>query len=152
MEKYQLGTHLVATRTIYTHHGIYVGNNEVIHYGGLADELKKDRICKVSLQKFQGTGTIKEYKYEELLHGERYHGAETVKRAYSRLSENKYNVSWNNCETFANWCTHGDEYSSQTDGTVNRRFTKEMPIYAAVLPPLNIRETFNKVARIFSRL
>lgn len=123
---YPLGSHLVAKRNFYTHHGIYIGNNEVIHYGGLADGFKKDRICKVSLTKFKGSANISLYDKEIYLKGEKYTGEEIVRRAKSRVDENKYSVFWNNCETFANWCTHDDEFSSQTDGILGRHNDNEI--------------------------
>ena len=30
----QTGDHLISPRPGFTHHGLYVGNNEVIHYAG----------------------------------------------------------------------------------------------------------------------
>lgn len=114
------GTHLVSTRGFYTHHGIYVGNQEVIHYAGLSDELKKDKVCKTSLSNFKGNGSLyfyhKSKTFKDLFQGHKeFERSEIVQRAYSRLNENTYHVAFNNCEHFANWCTHGEHKSKQVE-------------------------------------
>jgi hypothetical protein len=40
-EEPPLASHLVTLRPLYSHHGIYVGNGRVIHYGGLAHGWRK---------------------------------------------------------------------------------------------------------------
>ena len=114
------GDHLVSTRRFYTHHGIYVGNQEVIHYAGLSDELKKDKVCKTSLSKFKGNGSLyfyhKSKTFKDLFKGHKeFEPSEIVQRAYRRLNENTYHVAFNNCEHFANWCTHGEHTSKQVE-------------------------------------
>ena len=39
--------------------------------------------------------------------------AETARRAESRIGERAYNLLWNNCEHFANWCATGIAWSQQ---------------------------------------
>ncbi|WP_371877863.1 lecithin retinol acyltransferase family protein [Pseudomonas chlororaphis] len=36
MPTFLAGSHLIVGRGIYTHHGIYVGYDQVIHYSGMA--------------------------------------------------------------------------------------------------------------------
>lgn len=115
---FNVGTHIMVRRSGYTHHGIYIGNNEVIEYGGFSKPGKKDKVRLVSLEKFCDGCTPFEYEYSELLTGTRYSKYEIVERAKSRLGEDGYNLIFNNCEHFANWCTHGDKFSMQTSGTV----------------------------------
>ncbi|MBP3339307.1 MAG: lecithin retinol acyltransferase family protein [Lachnospiraceae bacterium] len=47
-----------------------------------------------------------------------YSPEETVKRALSRIGEDKYSLLLNNCEHFAIWCKTGDSKSFQVDNTV----------------------------------
>lgn len=115
---FNIGTHIVVKRTGYTHHGIYVGSDQVIEYGGFSKPGKKDKVRLVSMEVFCDRGTPFKYKYSELLIGDRYSNYEIVQRAKSRLGEDNYNLIFNNCEHFANWCTHGDDFSIQTSGTV----------------------------------
>ncbi len=148
----EIGTHIVTSRKFYTHHGIYIGDNMVIHYAGLSEGIKKDCISKVSVQEFVGSGTLSIYKHEDLLFSNRLPAKEIVERAESRIGENRYNLLWNNCETFANWCTHGDEYSSQTDGKVERSFIKNAHPMLAVMPPISPISKINKVGRLLNKL
>lgn len=53
-EALRLGTHLKVERTGYTHHGIYVGNGNVVHYSGFAEAFKKGKIELTSIDDFMG--------------------------------------------------------------------------------------------------
>lgn len=103
------GDHLVTKRSVYTHHGIYIGNGQVIHYAGFADGAAKGPVEKTTLEAFMlGKPTrIKRIKKAA------YSRAEIVERASSRLGEAEYGLFSKNCEHFANWCATGDERSDQ---------------------------------------
>lgn len=90
-----LGDHLYVLRAGYTHHGIYVGEGQVVHY--LSSQVQKD-----SLETFADGATLRIKPTDEspLL----YDSTDVVKRAYRRLGENCYNVIFNNCEQFCRWC------------------------------------------------
>ncbi len=107
----KLADHLKSSRNFYSHHGIYVGDNRVIHYSGLAKGSESEIIEEVCLEEFcNGNG------YEIIDHPNRkYSREESVERARSRLGEDAYSVFANNCEHFVNWCIDGDHKSSQTD-------------------------------------
>lgn len=112
--KMQAGDRLVSSRGLHTHHGICVGNNQVIHYGVLGDGRDKECVQLVSLKKFEaGRGSWVE---RHLICT--YTAGTRVKRARSRLGEDDYNVVFNNCEHFVNWCFDGFGTSSQM-GTGN---------------------------------
>jgi hypothetical protein len=46
----------------------------------------------------------------------RFRGDEVIRRARSRLGENRYAILRNNCEHFSEWCVQGEARSSQVDG------------------------------------
>ena len=52
---YPIGTHLKVSRAsgLYTHHGIYVGNGEVIHYAGFYEIFKYEPIGQVFWRSFK---------------------------------------------------------------------------------------------------
>ena len=113
-EALRLGTHLKVKRTGYTHHGIYVGNGNVVHYSGFAEMFKKGKIELTSIDDFMGdAGDLYRVKYPT--HCEVYSDDEICERALSRLSENNYNLVTNNCEHFATWCVTGVERSEQVE-------------------------------------
>lgn len=111
----QIGDHLKSSRGFYSHHGLYVGDEVVVHYSGLSDGIQSGPIEEVSLKEFcNGKG------FEVIPHADRrYSRAESAKRARTRLGEEAYSVTGNNCEHFVNWCIDGNHTSGQVDnGTV----------------------------------
>lgn len=106
-----IGAHLVTPRMGYTHHGIYIGGGEVIHYSGLADGLTSGPVTSITLEGFSGGKNfyIKEHPLPKYIRDE------VVARARSRLGEQFYDVATNNCEHFCEWCIEGSHDSSQVD-------------------------------------
>ncbi len=79
-----------------THHGIYSGDNTVIHHSGT-------RIEEVSLEIFsKGLPIFTKNTYKK------YDCDRIVSRARSQIGKTGYNLIWNNCEHFAEWCLNGD--------------------------------------------
>ncbi|STQ85615.1 hypothetical protein LS73_004105 [Helicobacter muridarum] len=116
------GCHLVVDKGLYKHHGIYAGEGKVIHYAGftecdniLGDVLalgQKSCICETSLEVF-----MQENKCEIRYHkNSPFEAKEIVQRARDRLGEDKYNLIFNNCEHFVNWCIYDKEFSTQVMG------------------------------------
>lgn len=104
-----LGAHLVTPRRGYSHHGIYVGDGKVVHYAGLAVSLRRGPVEEVSIMCFAAG-------YEVLIAPSAdpvYERHEAVRRARSRLGENRYRLLTNNCEHFCAWCLYGESRSEQ---------------------------------------
>lgn len=108
------GDHLVSPRFGYTHHGLYIGNNKVIHYSGFATELSRGKISITSIDEFANGNSVS--VHEHLFR--RYEAEESVERAVSRLGEDWYNVLVNNCEHFVTWCITGFHSSSQVNSAI----------------------------------
>lgn len=130
-----IGSHLITPRTAYTHHGIYVGNGNVIHYSGLAENLSFNSgvIERTSLEAFSaGNGfTTKTYI------NPRFSGQAIVDRAYSRLGEDQYDILLNNCEHFCEWCIN-DRHRSEQIEQVKTASTKGLAAFTvlrAITPP-----------------
>jgi hypothetical protein len=103
----QPGDHIKTARTGYEHHGIYVGDNEVIHYSG--DKAKSGAtIRRDTLGVFSQDQPV-----EVVMYARRFGGTKAVSHAVSRLEENNYSLVGNNCEHFARWCVTGDRESEQ---------------------------------------
>ena len=114
------GDHLKVWRNAYWHHGIDVGNDEVVH---LAEGDSSSRLMRFLKKK---TGKIEKSSMEEFLKGghavqgglrntaDPLDKEETAKRAEEAVGNpSKYNVLFNNCEHFANWCETGVAVSHQ---------------------------------------
>lgn len=107
------GDHLKSRRfgIIYAHHGIYLGNGEVIHYSGLSKGLLKGKVIISSLADFCN-GNIEGLKIVEHT-TPKFNVAERIERAKARLNEDEYSLMFNNCEHFVNYCIEGKEISQQ---------------------------------------
>ena len=109
--KIRIGSHLVSQRVGYTHHGVYIGGSDVIHYSGLADGLNAGPVEKTTLDNFSAG-----YRFKVKEHPDpKFNSREIVTRAKSRLGEELYSLLNNNCEHFVNWCIDGDHASTQVD-------------------------------------
>ena len=104
----QIGDHLVTPRTGYTHHGLYLGNQQVIHYSGKSAH-DQGSIQQVTLEEFCDGKACRVRDYPFRVYGRK----ESVERAKQRLGEAHYSILFNNCEQFVAWCIMGFGYSEQ---------------------------------------
>ncbi len=89
----------------FTHHGIYIGDNRVIHYWG--DKIRRSKLYKKT-EWYGKKIHVKEHKFS-------YSSQRVIKRAKKRLDEKKYHLLFNNCEHFAYWCKTGKHRSKQVE-------------------------------------
>jgi Lecithin retinol acyltransferase len=104
-----LGAHLVTPRRGYTHHGIYVGAGQVVHYGGLAHGFRRGPVEEIPLSHFARGRSV----WVRPRVGQCFDCHEVVSRARSRIGENRYRLFTNNCEHFCEWCVYGRNRSLQ---------------------------------------
>jgi hypothetical protein len=135
-----IGIHRNIVGASYVHYGIYVGNNEVIHFTNLIESFNPsdNSIMKTDLSHFLKGATnffvlfpnnrkkikimspppsssfIGKPSNVSLQHTfHLYSPEETVNRAYSKIGRKGYNLLVNNCEHFAIWCKTGQYVSLQ---------------------------------------
>ncbi len=110
-KKYALnpGNHIKVRRKMYSHHGIFIGEDEVVHYSGEVKNRDCAQVCKVSLEAFLQGGIPSVVEHRNTL----FSPDEIVTRALSRVGEAKYDLVFENCEHFATWCTVGKKQSKQ---------------------------------------
>ncbi|MDR2198202.1 MAG: lecithin retinol acyltransferase family protein [Deltaproteobacteria bacterium] len=110
-----LADHLAVDRGDYDHHGIYAGKNMVIHYTELTEGDNKGIVGITSLEEFlDGSRTLNKVIHEN----PKFEPDIVIKRAKSRIGEADYNLIFNNCEHFCNWCIEDKAYSTQVRKTV----------------------------------
>lgn len=109
-----IGDHIfVKCFGVYTHHGIYIGDEKVIHYS------KNNGSIYIGIVPFNTFNdkkitfdthyyARKVYKLSKIGSPAKYSGNEVVERAKKRMYESSYNLLFNNCENFARWCRSGD--------------------------------------------
>ncbi len=119
----QYGDHIKVSRGLYSHHGIFINENEVICYSGEPTHIDDAEVIVTTLHEFlcgrsdKPTGAI-----EVNTTPARYSPEEIVSRAKSCLGEREYGLFTNNCEHFANWCRLGEGRSEQIDTAKNVSF------------------------------
>lgn len=127
MATINIGDHIYSPRKGYTHHGIYIGDNEVVHYSGFVNGRKGGKIEVTTLRRFQRGNSVHVRRYTDkskfdanfhMRPARKYSAEKTVERALSRLDEDWYNVLVNNCEHFACWCVTGRHSSEQVKDAV----------------------------------
>lgn len=136
----------VSRAGLYEHYAVYIGDGRVIHYAGegndfsgrilvheasFADFIKNatnyfvvyfdgTKPFKIQSSKNFVFNSVIDYYPEQFQNRnwQTYSDEETVKRAVSRIGEERYSLISNNCEHFAIWCKTGISDSSQVRSVV----------------------------------
>ncbi len=115
----QKGDHIRVSRGLYNHHGVYISDDEVIHFTGTDDDnifdWSKNEVIRTTLKEFLRGGRleVKQYTQQEL--EDLYPVEHIVIYARACLGDKGYNLVFNNCEHFANVCTLGRFRSKQVE-------------------------------------
>ena len=98
--------HLQVTREhgLFKHHGIDLGDGTIAHY------LEGREIIRSSIKDF-----CRGQSSRVIIHEDASPNGLTLRRAMSRIGEQSYNLLFNNCEHFANWCKTGRYSSAQME-------------------------------------
>lgn len=107
--RFNFGDHIKVKIDTYYHHGIYVSDDEVIHFcnDGMFSILSRDlEITITNLEEFSQGNEVK-----AVYHKKRFSPEKTVNIARSKIGEKDYDLFFNNCEHFANFCTTGENRS-----------------------------------------
>jgi hypothetical protein len=90
----------------YEHHGIDRGDGSVIHYSKQGEAVIK----RTTLDTFARGGVVRVKRQPTA-----FIPSLVIERAESRLGEREYDLFFNNCEHFANWCKTGQSECKQLD-------------------------------------
>lgn len=139
----KMGDHIRIQRMggLYAHHGIYVSDDEVIHFTGEDDDCVLDwskcEVIKTSLDRFLEDGIleVKEYTEDELQ--DLYPPDHIVAYARACIGDKGYHLVFNNCEHFANVCTLGRFRSQQVERVLlgkrpNEEEEKDMGLFGKI--------------------
>ena len=125
------GAHIRVKCDSYYHHGIYIGNGEVVQFGlpfEVYSDPKEVRVLRSSLAEFCGKALfIEVYKFSKKELKEKKPDDVIIETALSCVGQGGYSILRNNCEHFANRCVFGVTKSAQID-----------EIYANVAKMLNL--------------
>lgn len=114
---------------LYAHHGVYISDDEVIHFTGQDDDSildwSKCEVIKTDLQTFLKGGTVEVKEYTDEEFQDLYSPEQIVIYARSCIGDKGYNLAFNNCEHFANVCTLGRFRSQQVERVLMGKLPNE---------------------------
>ncbi|XP_062596047.1 phospholipase A and acyltransferase 2-like [Saccostrea cucullata] len=147
------GDLLEFNRGWYSHWAVYIGNEEVVHLGGIDNDgingtLKSNHVFTICGKTFN-KAVVKKENFWKVVFDSKVEinntkdkkcrpkpAHEIVREALSKLGEIGYNVLWNNCEHFAAFCRYGVNWSEQA----NKALTGIAAVGATVVVGGIIRE------------
>lgn len=107
---------------IYTHHGIYISDKEIIHFASEdSDNLlgTGNEIINTDLSVFLKGGELFVREYSAEKKAELLDDSTIISYARSCVGDGDYNLVFNNCEHFCNECTFGEHRSKQVEDAIN---------------------------------
>ncbi len=123
------GDHLKASRPLYSHHGIDLGDGHVVHFAADRGGSKPSACIRIStLNEFAGDGEISIVQYANMPDRE-----VIVQRALSKVGEARYDLLSNNCEHFARWCVTGSHRSEQVVAVTSMAAASGLPYLSAAM-------------------
>lgn len=159
---FRIGDHLRVRRRLgYFHHGVYVGDDMVVQFGGRIGDKPRAAVGVVSFEEFKANGRVERV---EPLVADRWSGhfvpehdepERIVRRALwlvHHYPKGRYNLLGNNCETMADWCVTGlRPESRQVLGCIYiSRLAIAYPMILVVIPRLGKRRKWSsgQLARV----
>lgn len=169
----KIGDHIFVDRSVfgvklYEHHGIYVGDDMVVHYNGLARGIVLEKSCfeeilsnvvpldKRNIAKVEMT-SLEEFASGDVLQVKKhanapFSGQEVALRAKVRIGEQKYNLLINNCEHFCNECVFGEHVSEQVQNVKQNSaiFNEVEPFLQQVISALFGAQSKDDIRQVFT--
>lgn len=105
----------------YDHYGIYIGNNNVIHYISTTGKVEDAKIQETSMSPYFKDG---KFFVLDLRDSSKLTVEESVKRAKERIGEKSYDLLQNNCEHFVFWCKTNSSKSYQIDSLSTQQLSQ----------------------------
>jgi len=170
----KIGDHIFVDRSVlgvklYEHHGIYVGDDKVVHYNGLARGIVLEKSCfeeilsnvvpldKRNIAKVEMT-SLEEFASGDVLQVKKhadapFSGQEVALRAKERIGEQKYNLIINNCEHFCNECVFGEHVSEQVQNVKQNSaiFNEVEPFLEQIIGELFGAQSKDDVKQVFTK-
>lgn len=130
----QVGDLIEFPRGYYSHWGVFVGNDDIVHLAGedtgndgINGKIDSGHLFTVCGKRFN-KAYAKVDNFWDVVADSRakinnnkdkkckpYAPDEVKERALSKIGAIPYNVLWSNCEHFAAWCRNGENWSQQVD-------------------------------------
>lgn len=112
------GDHIRVKLKGYYHHGIYIGNDEVIQFGHPFDVFSNHdeiAVIKSNIEDFLHGGFLEVRIYNKKELKKKRPADQIIKTANELIGTKGYHILYNNCEHFANYCVFLEKISHQID-------------------------------------
>jgi len=113
-EEPAVGAHLVTPWRGFAHHGVYLGGGRVIHYNARVYRFKRRPVEETDMPEFAEGRPV----FVVCHAGSTHDVDEVLRRARSRVGEDRYHLFNNNCEHLVEWCLHGVARSFQVESAL----------------------------------
>ncbi|MBQ4157855.1 MAG: lecithin retinol acyltransferase family protein [Clostridia bacterium] len=117
------GDHIRVQHLFFYHHGLYVGDGNVIHFAGpdsaTLTDADKVTVRRDTIDHFAMGRNIEVCLYSPISRLQMRPLKKILAYAESRLGSGKYDILANNCEHFVNECLFGKAFSNQIDSIRN---------------------------------
>lgn len=127
------GDHIRVSRGLINHHGIYVDDDEVIHFSSVGDDNltgEGNEIIKTDVSLFHRDGRIQVKIYTAEEHP--YPVDAIIHWARACIGEDGYCLFSNNCEHFASFCTLGTHRSHQVEKFISKIMGGGMGLFSSI--------------------
>nr|VFK37665.1 MAG: Lecithin retinol acyltransferase [Candidatus Kentron sp. SD]VFK41327.1 MAG: Lecithin retinol acyltransferase [Candidatus Kentron sp. SD]VFK80103.1 MAG: Lecithin retinol acyltransferase [Candidatus Kentron sp. SD] len=139
------GDHLAVSRGVYLHHGLDLGDERVMQYGGNVGA-SDARVEVVDRETFSQGNPIMVVNKSAA-----YPPDEIIARAERRLGERDYSLIRDNCEHFVNWCRTGENESRQVECISERAVSSIMKLAASQLAQTALKSSVKATAKTVTR-
>ena len=121
-KKRKKGDHIRVSRGLYYHHGIYISDDEVIHFSGVKSDSILDwencRVISTDLDTFLCGGKLEIKIYSKCDSKKLKNIDDIISLARRCVGQSGYSLFTNNCEHFANYCTINKKISHQVENFI----------------------------------
>ena len=121
-KKRKKGAHIRVSRGLYYHHGIYISDDEVIHFSGVKSDSILDwencRVISTDLDTFLCGGKLEIKIYSKCDSKKLKNVDDIISLARRCVGQSGYSLFTNNCEHFANYCTINKKISHQVENFI----------------------------------
>lgn len=107
------GDHIKIGRGFYSHHGIYIDRDQVVHFSGEPKRKNRSQIEVTTLEKFINGAKETHLKVVEYEEDTIFDAETTIQLALESLGDADYHIVFRNCEHFATYCKTGKRESKQ---------------------------------------
>ncbi len=107
------GDHIKIGRGFYSHHGIFIDRDQVVHFSGEPKQKNQSQIEMTTLEQFINGAKETKVKIVAYEADVVFDTETTIRLALESIGDSDYHIVFRNCEHFATYCKTGKHESKQ---------------------------------------